>query len=295
MTLKELNHNLWNIGFVESCPTEIIHNNKLNIHWVKKKFRDRWFADPFILNVTEEEIIVLVEEFCYDIQRGRIARLVINKLTYEEKYYDIILDLPTHLSFPFIFKKDERIYVMPENSASGALSIYEYDDGLNLTHIGQVANIPLTDATIFFSNGQYYLCGTSLPEPNGNRLLIYEFDDTDMKIGALVNTICLPSCSARNAGSCFHFGEKLYRPAQDCNGGYGKGVIIQELSFENKKPNKVIDICRFLPKSFKYDQGLHTFNSFNDLVVVDGRGLRHPFWGRPIRFFANTINKLRKK
>ena len=97
MKLRELRHNFWNLGFIEEGLADTLKNKNPKIHWVKKRINDRWFADPFILDVTESEIIILAEEYCYDIRRGRIARVVIDCKTFEEKGFEIILDLPTHV------------------------------------------------------------------------------------------------------------------------------------------------------------------------------------------------------
>ena len=73
MKLRELRHNLWDIGFIEEGLADTLTNHNPKIHWVKKQFKDRWFADPFILDVTDSDIIVLAEEYCLkfvvDVQR----------------------------------------------------------------------------------------------------------------------------------------------------------------------------------------------------------------------------------
>ena len=102
MKFRELRHNVWNLGFIEEGLENTLINRHPKIHWVHKRFNDRWFADPFILDVTEEDIIILAEEYSYDIRKGRIARVVIDRTSYIEKEYEIILDIPTHVSFPFI-------------------------------------------------------------------------------------------------------------------------------------------------------------------------------------------------
>ena len=47
---------------------------------VRRYKNEGWFADPFILDVTKREIIVLVEEWYDSIQRGRISKLTIGVL-----------------------------------------------------------------------------------------------------------------------------------------------------------------------------------------------------------------------
>ena len=81
--VKGLFHRLtekeWNIGFILKSPEEILQSDKLDVHWMKHKYKDRWFADPFILSVTESEIVLLVEEKYHPINRGRIFLLQIGR------------------------------------------------------------------------------------------------------------------------------------------------------------------------------------------------------------------------
>lgn len=228
-----LRSDMWNLGFVTDNVADVIYSDHLNIHWMKHDYKDRWFADPYLLEVTDNHIVVLVEEFCYKIRKGRIAKLVISRPDYVLQDMKIILELPTHLSFPVIYEKDGQVYVMPENSKSGGINIYRYNaeyERLDLVH--EVGNLPLTDATIVkFHSGEEYVFSTKLPNPNGNKLEIYLFDGESMKMeGNAISSISFSSNIARNAGDAFYVGEQMYRPAQDCNKCYGNGPNIQQIN-----------------------------------------------------------------
>lgn len=291
MRLKELRHNMWNIGFIEEGLKNTLSNNKPKIHWVKKRFNDRWFADPFILDFTLEEIIILAEEYCYDIKRGRIARIVIDRKTYEEKNFEIVLELPTHLSFPFIFRKNGSIYIMPENSASRCSNIYLYDDSeRKMTFIKCLINAPLTDATIFKIQQDFFLCSTMIPDPNGMKLSIYKFDTEKNEVGENVTKIDFPRYIARNAGEVFELEGELYRPAQDCTKCYGNGVVLQKVTKYGEKWS-FEDINSFYPNTFKYNQGIHTLNHYNGLIAIDGRGYRNPILARIITYLLNVVGR----
>lgn len=291
MKIRELRHNLWNIGFIEEGLSDTLTNKKPKIHWVKKRINDRWFADPFILDVTDSEIIILAEEFCYNVHRGRIARVIIDRKTYEEKSFEIILELPTHLSFPFIIRKNEKIYLMPENSASGCSTVYEYnDDNRKLTPLHHIAEEPFADATIFEVEGQSYLCTTMLPDTNSKSVKIYTLNKDDLKVVDRVATVEFPIVCGRNAGEVFSVDGKFYRPAQDCTKCYGHGVILQQMTI---KEGKWVfeDVNRFYPNTFKYNQGLHTFNNYKGLIVIDARGFRNPIMGRLLTLLFKLIGK----
>lgn len=280
MKIRDLRQDCWNIGFIEDGFESVLKSSCPQIHWAKKKFKDRWFADPFILDVNESEIVVLAEEFCYRLKKGRIAKVVFDRQTYEEKSFSIILDLPTHLSFPFIYRKDGNIYILPENSASGKSTIYEYNDtSESLKVLHEVSLKPFTDATLFQHNGFDWLWTTMTPDQNGTNLSVFEFDANLIKVGQLASIYSFSTKTARNAGEPFTFNNQFFRPAQDCNKCYGHGIVIQK--FENRENSWIFEnVNSIYPKSYTYNQGIHTLNNYKGLIVVDGRGYRSPFWGR---------------
>ena len=55
----------YNIGFIDGDIKSVFDNANIKVNWLHHNYKDRWFADPFILDVTDTEIIVLVEEW-YD-------------------------------------------------------------------------------------------------------------------------------------------------------------------------------------------------------------------------------------
>lgn len=297
MSIRSIVHNLkfnkWNLGFTEENLDEIIPTKSLNIHYMKGNNRKQWFADPFILDVTQDLIICLVEELSYSTKKGRIAKLEIDRNTYKLKKIKILLDLSTHLSFPFILRKDNKVYVMPENSASGFLTIYEYDPIKdNLIPLHQVSKLPLTDATVFMYDKKAYLCSTQKPFPNGHILKIYDFDLKNLTINDTpIQTVSFEVNNARNAGEVFEVLGNYYRPAQDCNGGYGKGVILQKLS-KTANGFKYEDYCSFYPDSWIYNMGYHTFNSYKGVTVIDAHGYRYPIGGRVLEFGSKIIKYL---
>lgn len=291
MKLRELRHNLWNIGFIEEGLEDTLTNKSPRIHWVKKRIKDRWFADPFILDVTKNEIIILAEEYNYNVRRGRIARVVIDRRTYEEKGFEIILDLPTHLSFPFIIRQNGKVYVMPENSASGCSTIYEYDDATRkITPLHHLAEEPFADATIFEMDDKSFLFTTMLPDTNSKAVKIFSFDKEKLKVIEQVANVEFPLVCGRNAGEVFEVKGRLYRPAQDCTLRYGHGVILQKITIRDG--NWIFEDTNCIyPNSFKYNRGIHTFNNYKGLIVIDARGYRNPVVGRVLTFFLNLIGK----
>ena len=258
----------WTIGFIISPLADIVNGSPYEVHFVRGMPHDRWFADPFILDYNEQSIQVLVEEFCYKIKRGRIAKLTIDRRNFRLISYKIILDLPTHLSFPYIERKDGRVYISPENSASGCWCKYEYDeDNDTLIKTQEIVREPLTDAIKINEFGEELIIATHIPTQNGNVLSVYYAN------GKKKYDIEFQSMIARNAGDVFKVGNIVYRPAQDCTKAYGEAVIIQEVSI-GKNELCFNNILRLESPNSKYNTGCHTFNHYHGLSVIDVHGYR---------------------
>ena len=205
----------WNIGFVEFQKDSILLQDKFEIHWMKHTYRDRWFADPFILNITSTEIVLLVEEFYYPINRGRISRLTVDKESFKLKKIVTVLELESHFSFPAIFTNGDEVYIYPENSATGKLILYKYNiKEATAVPVSILSDDPLTDATITTLFDQPFIFSTKLPTHNGDELSIYTSDKWN-GMYKLYHTVKFKDNTARNAGAIFQIGNKFIRPAEN--------------------------------------------------------------------------------
>jgi len=264
----------WEVGFLDNTLEGIVNGEPLKVHWVNLPSRDRWFADPFILDYNEKEIILLCEEYSDELKKGRIAKLVINRKTYELESWKIIHELPTHLSFPRIIRDGDEIYIHPENSASGNHTLYKYDKKNDCLVEGKIiCDEPLTDAIMLEHEGKQLMFSTYEPDPNGKILSLYE--KRGEKYIKIDEEVFDNNC-ARMAGDFFKVGDKLYRPAQDCNNGYGKAVIIQEANYGDDGKWSFKDVRRIVSNHPILDWGLHTFNHYNGMAVIDVKGARYP-------------------
>lgn len=262
-------HFTWDLAYGEyddSIITDGFDWKKLHI--IKNPYeKKKWFADPFILGYNDLYLDLLVEEFDFEVKRGRIARLVIDKNSDTIKECHIVLDLETHLSFPAIYRMGSEVWVHPENSASGKSYIYRYNR-LNdeLCDKTLLVDAPLTDPIIHKVKGKYQIVATMLPDPNGNQLHVYETDDFFGPYGHQ-QTSKLPRKNARMAGNYIELHTKdVVRPSQDCDEDYGKAVLFEK---------EGVIIGKLAPTGVKY-AGLHTFNAFGDWFVIDLKKYDYP-------------------
>ena len=263
----------WTIGFIEESIDNIVAGNPFCVHYLKGLPKDRWFADPFILDNNNDTIVLLVEEFLYKTRLGRIAKLTIRKEDYLLIDDEVVLELDSHLSFPAIKREGGKVYIYPENAGGFGLALYEYDEMHNkCTYLKTICVEPLADAIITGLFGEEMLFTTKIPNHNGNELSVYKFYNNQPSLF----TVCgFDSNIARNAGDWFKVGNNVYRPAQDCNGGYGMAVLLQKVS-KNADSFRFDTIRKIESTNTNYTTGCHTFNSFNGLSVIDVHGMKNP-------------------
>lgn len=278
--LRKIQYNqFWNIGFCQQTPEELIREKALRpIQWLKHPYRDRWFADPFILKVTDSEIVVFVEECPMDNPKGIICELVIDRKTYRLKERYVMLEKETHLSYPAIIRHEGKVYVYPENGASGRLNIYEYDEANHrLVNPVCILDEAVADATIFQHGNAFYMTATKFPDTQ-KRLFLYRADSLfgpyrQVDVKPVQESL---SCS-RNGGDYFTAYGSLYRVAQNCSERYGGALSIMSVnSIESYKENLEFGIK---PDGGRYGLGLHTINFKDGFCVVDSFGYFFPFWG----------------
>lgn len=283
--LKKLIRQEWRIGFIINSIEDVIEGRELTFKWVDNPYKNRWFADPFILDVTDEYYIVLAEDYEDKKEYACISRLLIDKKTFHIVNVKKILDDGTHMSFPVIIRKDDGIYVHPENSQSDQLKLYKYDqEKEKLIFHSILSDFPLTDAVTIKKDAESTMFATLRnKKPNGDTLEILE-----RKEGKYVTTdnIKLNSNIARMAGDIFSSNGKLYRPAQDNNERYGGALVIQQMEKEGNTYS-FRTIRRITSTHPKLDTGLHTFNVYKNTIVIDVHG----YSGN--KFISSLFNKLR--
>lgn len=288
MDIKEyLTAAKYNIGFAENTLEDIINGDSIRINWINHHYKDRWFADPFILDVTDEYYIVLVEEWYDPINKGRISKLTIDRKDYALKEIKTVLELDSHLSFPFIQRTNDAIFIIPENSATGQLPKYKYDpktDEISFDSI--ICNDRLTDSVPFNFKGEELMFSTKLPDANGKDLGIYKKQSDGTYIQ--YDTYHFEENLSRMAGNVFTCNGKLYRPAQVCIESYGDAVSIQEVINENGKFD-FKELRRIYSPSKKFDLGFHTFNVYKNHIVVDGLGYKRTTISKLFRIIWHFI------
>lgn len=270
----------WNIGFCDMSSEDFISKKCLGrVHWMKHDYKDRFFADPFILNVSQSDITVLAEEYIFDCPPGKIVELVVDRQTKRLKHRYEVLALPTHLSYPAIMNIDDTVWVYPENGAAGKLSIYRYDAvNHRLIEPHCILQGAVADATILRKeNGDYLLTATRYPD---NQSCVFAYETRSLYDGFSLSDhspFQRSSKYSRPAGNFFHAFGSVYRPAQDCSDRYGGGISVMRFDPDTYRETFCFSIR---PVSYRYSLGIHTINFAGTICVVDGYGYKYPTLGR---------------
>lgn len=280
---KRITRDRWEIGFVQGGLTAVMTEESLQINWLKHHYRDRWFADPFVLDVTDDEIQLLVEEYSYDNPKGRIALLVVDKGSFELKSFQIVLELDTHVSFPAIWRGAGRVFVYPESWQSGRLCLFELKNQCCNPASGMlICKEAMADAIMTKRFGKMQLFSVK----QNDKMRIYDLNETT-GLFSLSFEKPFGRATARNAGDFFDYQGKTYRPAQVCDHQYGEAVEIQQVIWDEHDNFCFIPHKTLYSNHPKLNTGLHTLNSYKGVTVIDVHG-----WEKPLA--VNSIIAMKK-
>lgn len=239
----------------------------VNLRWMRHTCRDRWFADPFLLQETPDSYIILAEEYLKAAKKGRICRLAVSKSDFCLQRVDTLLEAATHLSFPNYIVHEGEVYLYPESCASGRLTFYRLkDDGAEPAF---EVPLPVVDPVILKAPKGFCLLGTLPQDANGGTLHIFCAPGLDGPYEE-VQQVSLGDNTARRAGNVFEWEGRTIAPAQICNKHYGEGISLQEITFDAEGGLSVREVARMSARQITRRTGFHTFNAAGSKVIIDG-------------------------
>lgn len=275
---RKLYFKQWVIGVVRGDIREIIRTKNFrqdNITWIQPGSPERFYADPFLLRSDNGEINILYEDFSIDEHYGNISLMTLNE-KFERTGNKVLLDTGSHMSFPFIFTENNRIYVFPESVRRGVVSCYEYNPAKgNLISRAEILRMPLYDPVILKMNDRYWLFGSLFENRREYDLYVFH---SEKLFGPYIPLRGNPVRSGLNgiraAGNFVEVDGDIYRPAQNCTNEYGESITINRLKvldeyYFSEEPYMTINISK---KNLRENNihTIHTINFSGDLIVVDG-------------------------
>jgi len=248
-----------------------------NSRFISGGFRDvpmprgSGYADPFVIEWNGRDYL-LVEDIPGDTKLGRLAIMEIGAAG-ETGPPGIILQKPYHLSWPFVLRQGDDIFLLPESATDRTVQLYRaHDSLLNEWRLEKTLfeGAMLVDTTPFHHDGLWYFFTTQVDY--GMRTLLFYATTLD---GAWKYHPCNPICSdasrARSAGALFYRNGALIRPSQDCSIRYGYAIVLNEILKLSPREYEEKTVEKIEPSAWRKGiLGTHTLNSNSRWEAIDG-------------------------
>lgn len=238
-------------------------------------------ADPFIVR-NNNEYFIFYEQFSGKTNAtfGDIAVLKSTDGTSWD-YQGVVLDEKFHLSFPNIFKWNQKWYMLPEAGASNGLRLYETDSFPNNWRLKSILieNKVFADPILLIKNEMFYI----LVQDNADfslRLYVSDALDANWKEHPSSPIRIGHNNGVRPAGRPEIINDSLYYFVQDHTNGYGTAVMAYRIDSISPTHFKDVKLTNNpILSKFGNDwaaNGMHhlTWVKTNDnkyLCAVDGR------------------------
>jgi hypothetical protein len=267
----------WIIGVAEASLEEIIRTKNFNtgFHWIPVPSKEKLEADPFILDTGDGGFDILFEDYSLSDACGKIAVMSLDK-QFRVINKKLLLDTGSHLSYPFIYREEGKIFVFPESASAGSLCCYEYNPvKKEFIFLKEIIKEPLLDSTIIFHQQKYWLFATRKGSWSDQQLHLYYADSL---LGEYKphprNPLVDDLSGARPAGHIISVDGELYRPAQNSRYTYGGSITLQRITRLDEQEYAETFYMNLSPdrnrKENKGIYGFHTINAAGKWLVADG-------------------------
>lgn len=276
--------NTYNVGIVRKPIDDVMKNGlgKGDIVWLKHKYKDRFFADPFMIKEDDNFYYILAEEFIFWEGKGKISLLTVSKKDFALIEKKVVIEEDTHLSFPFCEVNGTTI--IPESVQSGKTTEYYFDqEKMSVYDKKVIINEGLIDAAFYEDKeGKKWVLTSKSDKPLEN-MYLYQMNNGKYVPSNEGNIISSGIEVTRSAGRLFKYKGDIYRPVQDCKERYGKYTRIMKVNLLNSNSYKA-DCVAIMDGSDNppYNETLHTFNVYDNCIIVDGS---KDFLRFPMKFF----------
>lgn len=281
---------VWNPTIIEADPFLFVHGGRLHLFYESKGL-----FTPGVIKMTSTA----------DLRNWTEPQVVLRE--------------PFHLSYPWVFEEEGRMYMVPETGSQGSVRLYEAaDEGLTEFRFarellrqpeGRTVTMGYGDSSIYQKDGKYYLMTMLRYEEPVNVLELYVSDHLEGPYQLHpASPIAASNKTGRDAGCWLELGGRLLRFSQDCVQRYGDNVHVSEITrlspteYEERLVREKI-----IPTDVPfYREGGHQFNAVpfkgKWIVATDAKEyhqlLAHRAAGklwRMMRLPAIRIKKLKDK
>ena len=265
-------YNKWNIGIVRLPIQDFLEEpSSVSVSWLNEEAGLNFAADPFAI-MENGAIKVMYEKYDNALRKGKIE-----SVTFTDSFNAASLQMEKefHLSYPYLFRDGDVIYMIPESSEASCVDLFRMESGGWKKVKTLIHNFEGVDPTVCKWEGRWWMFCTSRQKKGSDlRLYIYYSDTVEgtWKPHQL-NPVKTSICSARPAGTPFSRDGLLFRPAQDSSRSYGRRIAIQEVTILTENAFEEREVACVQPWQFDgpYKHGVHTLSSCGNYTVIDAK------------------------
>jgi hypothetical protein len=238
---------------------------------------NHFLADPFVIRERERDFC-FVEDYDYGRKKGCISVYEL-KGNSAEPLGEAIVE-PFHMSFPYLFRFQGKLYMCPETNEAKQIRLYECTNFPLEWRLSKILmeNISAVDTMIFEKGGVWWMFTNIDPanaDDNCSELFIFSTDDpiNGSWTPHPKNPVVIDSSKARNAGLLFDH-DAIYRVAQkQAFDLYGHGFSINKILILSKDQYVETQVRAVSANFFSDLKGTHHMHSNGNVSVFDY--LRH--------------------
>jgi hypothetical protein len=269
----------WAIGVIDAPAHELLHAfSHDRVRWLEP-MPGAFLADPMALASNEEAesaLTMLAEAYWFGERRGKIAVVRMSRYPSAATLFSsIVLERPWHLSYPFLFRRGDHIYCLPEMGDAGRVQLFRADPFPERWVEGPILleRFPGIDPTLYHDGEWFWLfCTRSDDAPNAKLFLFYSDElETGWRPHPR-NPVRHDLRNSRPAGPLFYHNGCLWRPAQDCGTTYGGAIVLNRIL--ELTPTRFYEepTLRLAPDpNGPFPDGLHTFCAAGSVTIIDGK------------------------
>ena len=240
----------------------------------------RFYADPFPIEVGGR-LTLFVEEYPHATRRGLVSAVEFGPegpLGRPEP----VLQLPYHLSYPFVFERDGEIWMIPESGANGTIDLFRATrfPGGWVREATLVANIVAADATLLERDGRWWMFATVQSNGGCHSDALHLWSAPDFRgpwTAHKRNPVLIDVAAARPAGRIVLRDGALWRPAQDCRKAYGGALALARiLQLDDEGFEQQVETVIGAGPLWE-GKWLHTLNRAGGFEFIDGEGVARRF------------------
>lgn len=233
-----------------------------------------FWADPCLVQ-HDDQLYVFFEEADIATGKGHIAVATLNSNGRMVDNRTIISDRH-HLSYPIVFRWNDRYYLVPESGENGRIDLYVCDQFPYEWRFCStlINNIKGYDATFLEFDGRWWMF-VNVQSVEGastwDELHIFFSDSpvSDTWTAHSQNPVVSDVRSARPAGPVFQREGKFIRPSQNCASRYGYGLNFFEIETLTPECYEERLIERIVPAENSGSLAIHHYSSVGNVTFSD--------------------------